>query len=234
MHLIIHNKSDVDLKRIVKSLKGVVFDFDFTLADSTKGVVECVNYALEKLRFSKVANEEIYRTIGLTLEHTFIKLVGNDYLNRVETFKKLFIKRADEVMADLTILFDEAPYVIKKLYERSIKLGIVSTKFRYRIENILKRENLLNFFDVIVGGEDVSTHKPDPSGLKLSVKKLDLNSSEIVYIGDSITDAQTANNAEIPFIAVLSGVTSKKEFNEVKVDKFITNISELPKVLFTK
>jgi phosphoglycolate phosphatase len=214
--------------------KGIIFDFDFTLADSSKGVVECVNYALKELGFSQVAKRKIYETIGLTLEDSFLKLVGENFVGKAEEFKYLFVKRADKVMADLTVLFDKTPSVIRKLNERKIKLGIVSTKFRYRIEQILERENLLEYFNVIIGGEDIPNLKPDPSGLLLAVKNLNLNSKEVIYIGDSITDAQTAINANILFIAVLSGVTSKKDFNELKVDRFLNNVAELPRVLFTK
>ena len=222
------------MKDRIGNINGIIFDFDFTLADSSKGVVECVNYALKELGFSEAAKEEIYKTIGLTLEHTFLKLVGENFIDKSEQFKYLFVKRADEVMADLTSLFDKTSSVIRKLFKMNIKLGIVSTKFRYRIEIILSRENLLDFFEVIIGGEDISSHKPDPSGLLLAVKNLDLKSTEVIYIGDSITDAQTASNANIPFIAVLSGVTSKKDFNELKVDRFLNNVAELPSVLFTK
>lgn len=137
-------------------------------------------------------------------------------------------------MADLTILFTETPGIIKGLYNKGIKLGIVSTKFRYRIEAILRRENLLNFFEVIVGGEDISTLKPNPSGLLLAVKKLNITSSEVIYIGDSIIDAETANRAGIPFIAVLSGVTPRIAFSRSQVRFFLKNISELPNILGNK
>jgi phosphoglycolate phosphatase len=222
------------LKDRIGNINGIIFDFDFTLADSSKGVVECINYALKELGFSEAAKEEIYETIGLTLEHTFLKLVGENFIDKSEQFKYLFVKRADEVMAGLTSLFDKTSSVIRKLFKMNIKLGIVSTKFRYRIETILTREKLLDFFEVIIGGEDISSHKPDPSGLLLAIKNLNLDSTEVIYIGDSITDAQTANNAQISFIAVLSGVTSRKDFGKLEVDTFLNDISELPKILFRK
>jgi phosphoglycolate phosphatase len=137
-------------------------------------------------------------------------------------------------MADLTVLFAETPVVIQVLYEKGIKLGIVSTKFRYRIENILRRENLLDFFEVIIGGEDVSTLKPNPFGLLLAVKKLNLQSSEVIYVGDSIIDGETAKRGGISFIAVLSGVTPRNAFNQSQVREFLSDISELPNILGIK
>ncbi|MFX1375406.1 MAG: HAD family hydrolase [Promethearchaeota archaeon] len=209
------------------NFRGIIFDFDFTLADSSKGVEECVNYALNRLGYEEFPAKEINKTIGLTLDHTFLKLIGKQYSDKTEKFKELFIKRADEVMADLTVLFSETPMAIELLHNKGIKLGIVSTKFRYRIESILKRENLLNCFKVIVGGEDVSTLKPDPSGLLLAVKELNLTPSEVVYIGDSVTDAETAERAGITFIAILSGVTPRTAFNKYQVKEVLNNVSEL-------
>lgn len=236
MHLIFHNGSEIILekKNEKTEIRGIIFDFDFTLADSSKGAVECVNYALQELGFKKFPEKEINKTIGLTLEHTFIKLLGKQHIDKAEKFKNFFIKRADEIMADFTILFTDTPRVIKGLYDKGIKLGIVSTKFRYRIEAILRRENLLNFFEVIVGGEDVSTLKPNPSGLLLAVKKLSLTSSEVIYIGDTIIDAETANRAGISFIAVLSGVTPRIAFSRSQVNYYLKNISELPNILNIK
>lgn len=45
---------------------AIIFDFDYTLGDSTKGIVLSVNYALEKLGFSLKDKEEIKNTIGLS------------------------------------------------------------------------------------------------------------------------------------------------------------------------
>ena len=110
-------------------------------------------------------------------------------------------------------------------------MGIVSTKFRYRIQEILKRENVIKYFDVIIGGEDVAKHKPDPEGLLKAWKRLNNKSLHTLYIGDSIVDAQTAQNAEVPFLAVLTGVTKREEFRECKVEGFIEDLAVLEKWL---
>lgn len=221
-------------KSKLRGIRGVIFDFDFTLADSSQGVVKCVDYALEQLGLTEFPEKEIIKTIGLTLEHTFTKLLGEQHVEKIEKFKYFFIKKADDIMTDLTTLFTETPGIIKRLYDEGFKLGIVSTKFRYRIEAILSRENLLDFFSVIVGGEDVTSLKPNPYGLLLAAKKLHLTSSEVIYIGDSIIDAETANRADIAFLAVLSGVTPRNVFGRYQIREFLNNLSELPNLLCIK
>ena len=213
-------------------IRGLIFDFDYTLANSSRGVVKCVNYALREIGLVEYPEKDIYKTIGLSLEHTLMQLVGDEHVDKIESFKHYFIKKADEIMANLTLLFTETPSIIKRLYNHGYKLGIVSTKFRYRIEAILSRENLLDNFEVIVGGEDISMLKPNPFGLLLAVKNLNLIHSEVIYLGDSTIDAETANRADISFIAVLSGVTPRKAFSQYQVREFLGNISDLPNLLF--
>lgn len=215
----------------MKNCRGIIFDFDFTLADSSKGVEECVNYALKKLGFKEGSIDKIKETIGLTLEQTLTYLVGEQHTDKSERFKFYFIERADEIMADFTDIFTETPRVLRLLHKKGLKLGIVSTKFRYRIETILSRENLRDLFDVIIGGEDVPKLKPDPFGLISAVKKLNLSFSEVLYVGDSIIDAETASRANIHFIAILTGVTTYKEFDHFQVDSFIEKLSDLPKLI---
>lgn len=219
------------MKNAINDIKGIIFDFDYTLADSSKGVVECVNYALKKLKFSEIPDEEIKRTIGLTLDQTFITLAGRQQLDKTDQFKCFFVEKADEIMTDNTKLFTETPRVIRLLHNNGIKLGIVSTKFRYRITKILEREALLDYFEVVIGGEDVLILKPDPIGLLEVIKKLNLSVSQTIYIGDSITDAETARRAGIYFIAVLTGVTLRDDFKNYPATQFLKDISEIPRLL---
>jgi phosphoglycolate phosphatase len=211
--------------------QAILFDFDFTLADSSRGVVDCINYALSELCLPAVSYETACRTIGLSLGDTLIQVAGTRYAGRRKEFSQLFVHRADQVMADQTVLFASVPDAVKHLEERGFTLGIVSTKYRYRIEAVLAREGLPASFDVIVGGEDVSNHKPHPESLLLAVGKLDRQRQEVLYVGDSVTDAQAAERAEVPFAAVLSGVTSRDEFQSYPLYGVLENLSQLGNLL---
>ncbi len=207
--------------------RAVLFDFDYTLADSSRGVVECINYALRGIGLPQFSPEEIRSTIGLSLPNTLTRLVGVEHAERSREFARLFVERADQVMADLTRVLDDVPKVIGHLRDGGLALGIVSTKFRYRIEEVLRRAALLEPFDVIVGGEDVQSHKPDPESLLTAIEKMNGSPQTSVYVGDSVTDAETARRAEVPFIAVLSGVTPREAFNPYPVLKIVENLREI-------
>ena len=112
-----------------------------------------------------------------------------------------------------------------------VALGIVSTKFRRRIAEILQRESLVESFEVVVGGEDVVDHKPNPEGLLFAIQQLGCSRSKVLYVGDSTTDAETARRACVPFAAVLSGVTTAEEFGDYRPETIMHNLGELPGLL---
>ena len=212
--------------------KAVIFDFDFTLADSSHGVLECINSALNTLNLPIVSYEQVCKAIGLSLTDTFTFLTDQGTPTQNKEFSRLFIQRADEIMVDLTVVFPSVPETIKILKASGLSLGIVSTKYRHRIETILVRAKLLEYFDVIVGGEDVTSHKPDPAGTITAAKTLQTDPSLCVFVGDSVVDAETANRASMAFVAVLSGVTTSDAFKAYPFLEIIDGVEDLPKLLF--
>lgn len=211
-----------------RDVQAAIFDFDYTLADSSEGAVECINFALREMGLAEASAEAACRTIGLSLKDTFLTLVGDREARRCDEFAGLFVQRADEVMVKLTVLYESVPATIEALRQSGLRLGIVSTKFRYRIEEILERENLLQFFQVVIGGEDVEQHKPDPQGLFKAIERLECSPASTVYIGDSVADAEVTKRAAVPFIAVLSGVTARESFDDYEAIEVLENLSQLP------
>ncbi len=185
--------------------KAVLFDFDYTLGDSTNGIVLSVNYALENLGHMERTAEEIKPTIGLSLKDTFRTLTGNNGENDAAAFAKLFRERADAVMTDNTILYGGAVETLSELKRRGIMTGIVTTKYHYRIEAILRKFGAEDLIGVIVGGEDVRREKPEPEGLLKAADTLGAGKREVLYVGDSHIDARTAQSAGVDFAAVLTG-----------------------------
>lgn len=192
--------------------RAILFDFDYTLADSSRGIVICVNYALTSMGLLPVAAEQIHPTVGLPLEEMFTRLAPSEPVTRAGEFKRCFVAHADKVMNPLTTLFPGAPETIRELHRQGLALGIVTTKFRYRIEGVMRRDGLLDAFGVVIGAEDVARLKPAPDGLWLACERLGIGRDVTLYVGDSPTDAEAAWRAGLPFVGVRSGVTSAEAF----------------------
>ena len=197
---------------MTKKITTLLFDFDYTLADSSSAVVKCANHALVGLGFEPASPYKIRRTIGLSIPDTFVALVGKQQRHKETEFRSLWRQLSDQIMVNETFMLPDVVNALRMLHRKGFKLGIASTKFRPRIEAILLRESIGELFDAIVGGNEVTRQKPYPDILHKALKHLNRSPDESLYIGDSRTDALAASRAKISFIAVLSGVTTAYEF----------------------
>lgn len=207
--------------------EAIIFDFDYTLGDSTKGIELSINYGLEKLGRGTRSTEEIRKTIGLSLANTYITLTNRQDETEAGLFAKYFKEKADEVMVKHTELYIPAKEVLVKLKERECKVGIVTTKFHYRIDQILSKFNMNDAIDIIVGAEDVKVEKPNPEGLLWAIEHLRVDKRKVLYVGDSLVDAQTAERAGVDFAGVLTGATGKEEFEQYKSVCIAENLYEV-------
>lgn len=195
----------------MKRYKAYLFDFDYTLVDSSKGIVMCFRHVLEKHGFAHVTDAEIKRTIGKTLEESFTILTGEYDKGKLQEWRKEYVEKANTCMTVHTRFFSETKSVLESLKNQGVKLGIISTKFRYRIQEFTDLALSTGFFDIVVGGEDVQQPKPAPEGIFLALQQLACNPEDCLYLGDSTVDAETARSAGVDFAGVLHGATTLKE-----------------------
>ena len=216
------------------NLQAVIFDFDYTLADSSQGAIDCINFALDQMGLAPVSDEAACRTIGLSLHETFLTLGDHHEPARCDEFYRLFVERADKTMSNLTVLYHSVPAMVETLRSNGLKLAIVSTKYRRRINQVLTREALLHGFDVVIGGEDVKQHKPHPQGLFEALERLETSPESVMYVGDSVVDAELAKRAGVPLVVVLSGTTPRAHFDLYEPVAVLEDVSHLPQLLLNR
>lgn len=207
-----------------------LFDFDYTLADSSRGIVICFRNVLERHEHQGITDEQIKRTIGKTLEDSFTILTGIEDADTLAIYRKEYVKEADQYMNTNTFLYPETIHVLQKLKKQGVKIGIISTKYRYRIQEVVDKHFPKGFFDIIIGGEDVKEMKPSPKGILKALKKLRRNREETLYIGDSTIDAQAAFNAKVEFVGILHGMTTREELAQYPHRQILNDLTLLPLV----
>ncbi len=205
----------------------IIFDFDYTLADTTKGIISSFNYAFSKLDIPSFDHESIKRTVGLPLNKAFVQLTNNENEIFINRFLSLFREKANEVMSKDTILYADTLNTLQLLKKSGLNTGIVTTKNRFRIVETLNLHGGLDLIDIIVGGEDVEVPKPSPEGLLLAIDILNEKRDNVLYIGDSLIDAKTALAANVDFAAVTTGTTKETEFLQYPYVKIVKSLSEL-------
>ena len=117
-----------------------VFDFDLTLADSSEGILECFKHVLKEFGYPPKDDRTIYNTIGMTLVDAFDLLTDMPDNPQREDMRKAYVKKADEVMVKKTYFYDDTIAILQTLQNAGVKVGIVSTKYRYRIVNTFNEQ----------------------------------------------------------------------------------------------
>ncbi|AYQ41082.1 HAD family hydrolase [Burkholderia aenigmatica] len=213
------------------SVRAVLFDFDLTLADSSAAIIACTEYALHRLDAAAATPAQIGAVIGLPLHEMFRSLTGETEPARADAFARHFVARADEIMVHGTRIYPEVPSLLARLREQGLAVAIVSSKFRYRIEAILALNELQSLVDVLIGGEDVQRHKPDPEGLVLALARLGVPARSAIYVGDHAVDAQAAERAGVAFVGAVSGMTSFDGWARAGKQAVATHIGELDAIV---
>ena len=204
-----------------------IFDFDYTLADATEGIVSSFNYAFRTMGMEERPTNAIRKTVGLSLAESFRILGGGDDEAESERFTGLFKIKADEVMAQSAELFPDTIAILTELKLQGAGTAIVTSKFHYRIDDILGMHKIPHLIDCIVGIDDVKAHKPDPEGILKAVSQLGEDISRVLYIGDTLVDAQAAAAAGTDFAAVTTGTTTAEEFTALPNVAIAANLTEL-------
>lgn len=194
--------------------KAILFDFDYTIGDSTKPIVESYTVGLTAMGWPEPDREAVRRTVGYTLQDGYTMLTGDaDEVHREEFFRR-FKAHAKDIMMTDTVLCPGAEAVLAWLNENRVTTGIVSTKGGDVLDAIFRRFSLRDQLALIVGGQDVTKVKPDPEGLNFALNRLGLTKDKVLFCGDTVIDAETARRANVSFCAVLNGTTPAEAFEE--------------------
>lgn len=196
-------------------IKAIFFDFDETLF-STSGIAsKLLKIILKKANF-KFDKKKYKKVKGLNMQDKLRILYPKDHEN---LFKK-WSKQYDTAFILHTKPFPGTIEAINKFKKRKIKLFIFSTKKIKYIKQALKKYKILTSFSEIIAKDTVDIPKPNPKGLNILLSKYYLKRKEIVLVGDSEIDEQSAINAKIRFVQISHSNERKISSAVVKINNF--------------
>ena len=171
-----------------------LFDFDNTLYDTNEGIREILRHALPMVGV-EYDDSMFGEFTGLSMDQVFERYVGDWSL--YDRYKDEFMRivRSDVYMTGTP--FPETERVLRELRNRERRLGIVSGKMSFKIENLMGRDGMLDMIETIVGYGDTERHKPFPDPIELALSRFDVPKEDVLYIGDSPNDSGAAINAGI-------------------------------------
>lgn len=203
---------------------SIIFDLDGTLIDSSDGVVDAVNYALEQLGEPTRPPELIKTYIGYPLFQMYADFTDKPYAELREHFQV----RAAETVVQSTCALPGTEDVLTKLNSDNFVLGIATTKIRKHLDGIIAKFNWFDYFKGVAGGDEVKNVKPEPDILKLVIDRMNVSGQNTLVVGDTINDVLAARAAGLKVAAVASPYGRRDELQASNPDYFLESLSELP------
>mgnify|MGYP001086831903 CR=1 FL=1 len=221
------------------SYHGVFFDFDYTLGDSTAAIAEGYRLGFLALGLDPPTEEQVRHTVGLTLADGYALLTGDHNPERQEAFYHSFqhtvgVEAGGEgrrLMIEGTTLFPGAEELLEALKHAGVRTAIVSTKPGSTIRRIFEHQGRKDLLDLVVGGDEVTQAKPHPQGLRLALERLGLSAEQVLFCGDTVIDAATAQAGGCDFCAVLNGTTKADAFERFPCVHTAPDLAELKRWL---
>lgn len=189
----------------------ILFDLDGTLIDSTEAILESFSIAFKSFNKSVPDSEKIKSLIGYPLDVMFVKLGIED--KDADIFVQEYKKHYKKISCQKTILLPGAEGAIKKASEFA-RLGIVTTKTGRYSRELLEHLNLMQYFEILIGREDVINPKPHPEPILKALEYMNVKDENCWMIGDTILDIQCAKSANITPIALTCGYGKKEELSD--------------------
>ena len=213
----------------MKEYSNYIFDFDYTLFDTSKGMNSCYNRAINSIG-CKYKESELDLYVKESLETTFDRYSKEQELFPI--FEKTFLEVSKECMCNLSIPYSETITVLEILKSLNKKLFVVTGKPKERVIEILEKYNCSQLFSGIIGYGEYKSSKPSPESLDKCIISYGLSKDRTVYIGDSSYDIMAANNAGIDGVLISrnstqDGMSTLLELvREIKVELFTVISSE--------
>lgn len=211
-----------------KNLKLIIFDLDGTLVDAYKAVSRSLNYAFKKIGLPPVDDDIIKRSVGWGDRNLIQRFVP---LSLTAKALSIYRRHHKKALKKGTKFLPGAKKILFGLKKRKYKLAIASNRPTLFTKIILKHLQADHLFDIILCADKVKHPKPAGDILSAILKKFKILPGETLYVGDMTIDVETAKNAGVKSVIVLTGSSQREEIVPLKPFKIIDRLADLSSFL---
>lgn len=189
-----------------------IFDLDGTLLNTIEDLAAATNHALEQCGFPIRNLEEYNGFVGNGIRKLFERALpeGEKTETNIERIKACFLPYYDSHNTIHTRPYEGIGEVLSQLKEKGIELAVASNKYQKATESLVRRYFGAKF-TVVLGQRDNIPVKPDPAIVNDILRETGVSAENVIYIGDSAVDMETARRSRIPSIGVTWGFRSEEK-----------------------
>lgn len=209
--------------------KILIFDFDGTIAETGRGIMNCVAHALKRLGQPVPGEDVLRRFIGPPLYTAFRDECGlgdEDATLAVKYYRERYESGGlfeAEIYAGITPM-------LKALRRRGTYVAVASAKPAKFLTRIIEHFGLTPYFEKVAGA-DPSSHSSDKAEQILAALPEGAKPGDAWMIGDRCYDVDSAHSLGMKCVAVGYGYGSEEEFARCGADRVARTVAELSEML---
>lgn len=208
--------------------KAVFFDLDGTLIDTLDDLTDAMNYALGQLGMPRITRQACREMIGNGLAEFARKALPADAGHLQQDLVAAMRSRYIQTCLDKTQIYEGMAELVAKCREKELALGVVSNKAHPMTVKLVEHYFGPHTFCVILGQRDDLPIKPNPEPIYAAMKAVNVDRpQEVLYVGDSDVDVQTARNAGTDFAAVGWGFRDASQLRQAGAQHICYHAEEL-------
>jgi phosphoglycolate phosphatase len=213
--------------------QAVIFDLDGTLLNTIEDIADALNQVLAKNNFPPHGLERYQQMVGLGMEQLVFDALPETARDEA-TCKRVLIQAGETYATqwkNKTKPYPGIAEMLLALKAKGVKTAVLSNKPQRFTQMCVQALLPAQVFDVILGAQDDIPKKPAPDGALKIARQLGVLPENILYVGDSGTDMQTARAANMFAVGVSWGFRTEQELKEQGADKIIHQAGEILEML---
>ncbi len=190
--------------------RPVLFDLDGTLADTIPLLLASMRAAYAAVGGSGPDDRVWLRGMGTPLRAQFMHFEGHD-VARVDALIAVYREWQVAHLAEFVTAYTGIHELVAALRAAGHPVAVVTGKGDWMARMTLEHVDLLSPFEVIVGAESTTRHKPDPDPLLVGAERLGVAAEGALYLGDAPNDVLAARAAGMHDVWCAWGPFSREE-----------------------
>jgi phosphoglycolate phosphatase len=211
---------------------SILFDLDGTLVDTAPDLIEAHNHVMKKFGHNIKKLSDIKSLAGrgawVMMQRSFKNEITDERTKKkmVDEFINFYAKNINNESKPIKGIFEFLEWARSK----NISMGVCTNKREVLAIDLLKKINMYKYFEYVAGADTFEFNKPDSRHLTNVIEIIGGNLKKTIMVGDSEVDANSAHNANLPFVLVKGGYTEKSE-KEIKHNELISDFVGFEKII---
>ncbi len=193
--------------------RGVIFDLDGTLVNSLEDIADSMNTVLRTYGFPTHDVDDYKSFVGSGMTQLVIRALPEDARDeaRIALCRDAVLAEYGANYLKKTRPYDGIIDLITQLSRMNIERAVFSNKVDHLTKKIMAELFPHCHFAVVLGSGPEFPEKPDPKGVLAISSRVKIAPENLIYVGDSDVDMQTARNAGMSPAGALWGFRTKDE-----------------------